>query len=251
MEQAHLNPSVPVKTVVQVQILLSSQSISMIKLYPILLLAGLTTAQNCPPAIQIDPKPQIFIMSDISNEPDDTQSFIRLLLHSDQYNITGMVATTSYWLNSTTTPDEILKLTSAYGKVVENLQNHSYGQFPPRGIPNLDRQIRPPSLRHRGDRQAPLVWRRAVDRSFGWDAGRRYPALPGVGWDERAGGSAGSRTEFEDGVRSGEAVCEDPRVRHLGSRQLRRLDSIELPDDSVYCVCAFLVAVSEGDLEWD
>ena len=55
----------------------------------------------------------------------------------------------------------------------------------------------------------------------------------------------------EDGVRSGEAVCEDPRVRHLGSRQLRRLDSIELPDDSVYCVCAFLVAVSEGDLEWD
>jgi len=102
----------------------------MIKLYSILLLAGLTIAQQCLPAIQIDPKPQIFVMSDISNEPDDTQSFIRLLLHSDQYNITGMVATTSYWLNSTTTPDEILKLTSAYGKVVENLHKHSDGTFP-------------------------------------------------------------------------------------------------------------------------
>ena len=69
-------------------------------------------------------------MSDISNEPDDTQSFIRLLLHSDQYNITALVATTSYWLNSTTTPDEILKLTSAYGKVVANLNLHSEGTFP-------------------------------------------------------------------------------------------------------------------------
>jgi len=96
----------------------------------ILLLAGLAVAQQCPPAIQIDHKPQIFVMSDISNEPDDTQSFIRLLLHSDQYNITGMVATTSYWLNSTTTPDEILKLTGAYGKVVDNLNLHSDGVFP-------------------------------------------------------------------------------------------------------------------------
>jgi hypothetical protein len=64
----------------------------MVKPHSILLLAGLALAQQCPPAIQIDRKPQVFIMSDISNEPDDTQSFIRLLLHSDQYNITGMVA---------------------------------------------------------------------------------------------------------------------------------------------------------------
>lgn len=102
----------------------------MIRLLHALLLAGFAAAQKCPPAIQVDHKPQVFIMSDISNEPDDTQSFIRLLLHSDQYNITGMVATTSYWLNSTTTPDEILKLTSAYGKVVDNLNLHSEGNFP-------------------------------------------------------------------------------------------------------------------------
>jgi hypothetical protein len=136
----------------------------MVKPYSILLLAGLALAQQCPPSIQIDHKPQIFIMSDISNEPDDTQSFIRLLLHSDQYNITGMVATTSYWLNATTTPDEILKLTAAYGQVVENLNKHSAGTFPTEGrIPNLDRQIRASRLRHRSDRQAAFVWRGAVD----------------------------------------------------------------------------------------
>jgi hypothetical protein len=54
------------------------------------LLLTLASAQQCPPAIQLDKQPQVFIMSDISNEPDDTMSFIRLLLHSDQYNITGM-----------------------------------------------------------------------------------------------------------------------------------------------------------------
>ena len=52
------------------------------------LLAGLATTiaaqQQCAPAITLDKKPQIFVMSDISNEPDDTMSFIRMLLHSDQ-----------------------------------------------------------------------------------------------------------------------------------------------------------------------
>lgn len=52
---------------------------------------GLSSQARCLPAIQTDRKPQVFILSDISNEPDDTMSFIRLLLHSDQYNITGMV----------------------------------------------------------------------------------------------------------------------------------------------------------------
>lgn len=95
-----------------------------------LLLAGHALAQQCPPAIQIDRKPQVFVMSDIANEPDDTQSFIRLLLHSDMYNITGMAASTSVWLNSTTAPDQILKLTKAYGEVVDNLNRHSAGGFP-------------------------------------------------------------------------------------------------------------------------
>jgi hypothetical protein len=39
------------------------------------------------------------------------------------------MATTSYWLNSATTPDEILKLTAVYGKVVDNFNTHSEGTF--------------------------------------------------------------------------------------------------------------------------
>jgi hypothetical protein len=88
------------------------------------------SASKCPPPITTDPKPQVFIMSDISNEPDDTMSFIRLLLHADQYNITALSAVTSYWLNSSTYPDQILDTVRAYGKVVSNLNTHSAGQFP-------------------------------------------------------------------------------------------------------------------------
>lgn len=87
-------------------------------------------ATKCPPAIQLDTKPQVFVMSDISNEPDDTMSFVRLLLHADQYNITGMVAVTSVWLNSSTYPDQILDSVRAYGQVVDSLNAHSAGSFP-------------------------------------------------------------------------------------------------------------------------
>ncbi|KAK4618269.1 hypothetical protein CLAFUW4_12348 [Fulvia fulva] len=92
--------------------------------------ASLSIAQQCPPAIQIDTQPQVFVLTDITNEPDDSMSLVRLLLHSDQYNITGIVATTSYWLNSTVRPEAILNTTSVWDQVVDNLNLHSAGEFP-------------------------------------------------------------------------------------------------------------------------
>ena len=79
--------------------------------------------------IQASEKHRVFIMSDISNEPDDTMSFIRLLVHSDIHNIEGMVAVTSTFLNSSTYPDQIEAAVKGYGNVSSNLQTHSNG-FP-------------------------------------------------------------------------------------------------------------------------
>ncbi|PIA92869.1 hypothetical protein CB0940_05190 [Cercospora beticola] len=86
--------------------------------------------EKCPPAITIDKKPQIFVLTDITNEPDDSMSLVRLLLHSDQYNITGIVATTSYWLNSTVRPEAILNTTNVWDQVLDKLNLHSDGEFP-------------------------------------------------------------------------------------------------------------------------
>lgn len=86
-------------------------------------------APRCRPW-EVDTKPRVFILSDICNEPDDAQSLVRLLTHADQYDIKGLVATTSYWLNYTTAPDEIEKIVRKYGQVLGNLQVHGHGQFP-------------------------------------------------------------------------------------------------------------------------
>jgi hypothetical protein len=43
-------------------------------------------------------KPRLIVLTDLSNEPDDEESFVRLLVYSDQFDIEGLVATTSNWL---------------------------------------------------------------------------------------------------------------------------------------------------------
>lgn len=74
--------------------------------------------------------PRIFVLTDISNEPDDQESLIRLLVHADQYTVEGIVTSTSYWLNDTTYPDVVLDVIDAYANVTTNLNAHSETGFP-------------------------------------------------------------------------------------------------------------------------
>ncbi|KAH7061246.1 cellulose-binding protein [Macrophomina phaseolina] len=104
---------------------LNTLSIFSITLLP----AVADSTSRCKPW-EIDTKPRVFVLTDICNEPDDAQSLVRLLAHADQYDIKGLVATTSYWLNYTTAPEEIEKIVRSYGKVLDNLQEHGHGQFP-------------------------------------------------------------------------------------------------------------------------
>ena len=90
--------------------------------------AGAATKQSC---TDTQDKSRIFVLSDITNEPDDSMSFVRLLTHADMYVIEGIAAVTSWWLNATTAPEEMEKIVSKYEQVRENLQSHSDGEFPP------------------------------------------------------------------------------------------------------------------------
>ncbi|KAL4885973.1 hypothetical protein BJY04DRAFT_230180 [Aspergillus karnatakaensis] len=69
-------------------------------------------------------KPRIFILTDILNEPDDSQSLVRYLLYSNEFYTRGICATTSTWLRYKTHPEEIRRILTAYGKVVDNLNHH-------------------------------------------------------------------------------------------------------------------------------
>ena len=77
-------------------------------------------------------KPRVFIISDISNEPDDAESLVRLLLYSNELSIQGLVACTSCHMKSTVHPEDMHTIISAYACVVSNLKAHVHpeNQYP-------------------------------------------------------------------------------------------------------------------------
>lgn len=72
-------------------------------------------------------KNRVVILSDIEADPDDTESFVRLLLYSNQIDIKALIATTSVWLRDRVEPESIRKIVRAYGKVQPNLLKHEAG----------------------------------------------------------------------------------------------------------------------------
>lgn len=69
-------------------------------------------------------KQRIIVLTDIENEPDDSQSVVRLLLYSNQIDIKGIIATTSVHLKNRVAPETIRRIINAYGKVQPNLLKH-------------------------------------------------------------------------------------------------------------------------------
>ncbi len=74
-------------------------------------------------------RPRVIVLTDISNEPDDEQSLVRFLVYSNEYDVEGIIATTSVWLRDRIRPDIIRETVQAYGQVQPNLLRHAPG-FP-------------------------------------------------------------------------------------------------------------------------
>lgn len=80
----------------------------------------------------VDPfaaRARVLVMTDIANEPDDQMSLVRFLVYSNQFDVEGLLATTSTWMKEKVRPDVILSLLDAYEKVQPNLLKHASG-FP-------------------------------------------------------------------------------------------------------------------------
>lgn len=70
-------------------------------------------------------KPRIIVLTDIANEPDDEESLVRFLVYSNEYDVEGLIATTSIWLRSRTREDLIRRQIAAYEQVRTNLLRHA------------------------------------------------------------------------------------------------------------------------------
>src|SRR3989339_1391463 len=75
-------------------------------------------------------KQRLFVLTDITNEPDDQESLVRLLVYANEYDLEGIIATTSTHLRNQTRKDKIEKLVRDYGLVKSNLDKHAPG-YPP------------------------------------------------------------------------------------------------------------------------
>ncbi|AEL24618.1 nucleoside hydrolase-like domain-containing protein [Cyclobacterium marinum] len=84
---------------------------------------------GAPCMAQTTDKPRVFVLTDIENEPDDAQSLVRFLLYSNQFDVEGLIATTSTHLRDKTAAWRIKEIVNAYGKVRNNLLQHEKG-FP-------------------------------------------------------------------------------------------------------------------------
>lgn len=72
-------------------------------------------------------KPRVLVLTDIANEPDDEESLVRFLVYANEFDVEGLVATTSTWLKKGPREDLIRRQLAAYAQVQPNLLKHADG----------------------------------------------------------------------------------------------------------------------------
>jgi hypothetical protein len=88
----------------------------------LILLAALAAA-----ALPAMAKPRVLVLTDIENEPDDAESMVRFLVYANQFDVEGLVATTSTHMRAKVSPERIREIVRAYGRVRGNLLLHEPG----------------------------------------------------------------------------------------------------------------------------
>ena len=111
------------------------------KLIFVLLLVGAMSGCNQPNVsshrIEDHVRSRIIVLTDMLNEPDDSQTMIRLLMYANRIDIEGLIAVSSCHqyagkndedpVRNTVHPEEILIRIDAYEQVLENLKKHESG----------------------------------------------------------------------------------------------------------------------------
>ena len=79
------------------------------------------------PGLAAAEKLRVLVLTDIENEPDDAMSMVRFLTYANQWDVEGLVATTSVHQRDKTAAWRIREIVEAYGKVRDNLETHEPG----------------------------------------------------------------------------------------------------------------------------
>lgn len=76
---------------------------------------------------QTPPKHRVVVLTDIEADPDDQQSLVRFLTYANEWDIEGLIATTSIHQKNRVAPETIRKVLLGYKQVQPNLLKHEKG----------------------------------------------------------------------------------------------------------------------------
>ena len=94
----------------------------------VILLAGIASAPaDDPKQVGTGYKPRIINTTDLGADPDDEQSLVRQLVCANEFDIEGLVVSTSCWKKSQDNTRMLDKIVDAYGKALPNLRVHAQG----------------------------------------------------------------------------------------------------------------------------
>lgn len=72
-------------------------------------------------------RPRIIVTTDLGADPDDQQSLVRLLVSANEFDIEGLIVSTSCWKKNQNSTAMLDAIVDAYGKVLTNLRVHAKG----------------------------------------------------------------------------------------------------------------------------
>lgn len=72
-------------------------------------------------------KPRVINTTDLGADPDDEQSMVRQLVCANEFDIEGLIVSTSCWKKTQSNTDMLDKIINAYEQVYPNLKNHAEG----------------------------------------------------------------------------------------------------------------------------
>ncbi|MFJ6024639.1 DUF1593 domain-containing protein [Brevundimonas sp. NPDC092305] len=80
-----------------------------------------------------DPRSRVIVSTDIGGDPDDQESMVRFLLYANEFDVEGLIASSSRHLRTGIQPQQITQRIDAYGEVLPNLRTHAEG-YPDAGF---------------------------------------------------------------------------------------------------------------------
>src|ERR1700712_2040831 len=89
--------------------------------------AALFLLNASPSLAQTSKKLRVVVLTDIEADPDDSQSMVRFLTYCNEWDVEGLIATTSIHQKTRVAPESIHAILNQYRRVWPNLMKHEKG----------------------------------------------------------------------------------------------------------------------------